>query len=350
MARNELLLKGYKFRFSKVGGDFKGEATIAEYEHDELRPNELVLTCQGNEYNLSTDVTSFSDEKQVEEKTSTSAGKSLGKVALAGFAGKAVQNNRYGTAGMLASVSQGMGTEKTTTKTSHDVMMQFTDGNVLLLSGLSTDEFKKLDEAYKVFTYEQYRQKANEMQDFITKEVAKTRETVSSLTGAEKKAAFEKIEMLNGKAEILPNILSSLREKALKRGLVSDPTAEEQTIVDAIEKKKSQQLQKKSQQLQWEKDRKEKKAAKAQAKSDRLTDFQFAMKYGYQGLRAQRGIFGIVILSSLTGGLFLPWELWKRKSNKTKWNTILQVEPELTAFKEFRAKSGAIDTSVSVSD
>lgn len=343
MARNELLLKGYKFRFSKVGGDFKGEVTIAEYKHDELRPNELVLTCQGNEYNLSTDVTNFSDEKQVEEKTSTSAGKSLGKVALAGFAGKAVQSNRYGTAGMLASVSQGMGTEKTTTKTSHDVMMQFTDGNVLLLSDLSTDEFKKLDEAYKVFTYEQYRQQANEMQDFITKEVAKTRETVSSLTGAKKKAAFEKIEMLNGKAEILPNILSSLREKALKRGLVSDPTAEEQTIVDAIEKKKSEQLQ-------WEKDRKEKKAAKTQAESDRLTDFQFAMKYGYQGLRAQRGIFGIVILSWLTGGLFLPWELWKRKSNKTKWNTILQVDPELTAFKEFRAKSGAIDTSVSVSD
>lgn len=343
MARNELLLKGYKFRFSKVGGDFKGEATIAEYEHDEIRPNELVLTCQGNEYNLSTDVTSFSDEKQVEEKTSTSTGKSLGKVALAGFAGKAVQSNRYGTAGMLASVSQGMGTEKTKTKTSHDVMMQFTDGNVLLLSDLSTDEFKKLDEAYKVFTYEQYRQQANEMQDFITKEVAKTRETVSSLTGAEKKAAIEKIEMLNGNAEILPNILSSIREKALNRGLVSDPTAEEQTIVDAIEKKKSQQLQ-------WEKERKDKKAAKAQAKSDRLTDFQFAMKYGYQGLRAQRGIFGIVILTWLTAGLFLPWELWKRKSNKTKWNNILQVDPELTAFKEFRAKSGAIDTSVSVSD
>jgi hypothetical protein len=343
MARNELLLKGYKFRFSKVGGDFKGEATIAEYKHDELRPNELILTCQEKEYNLSTDVTSFSDEKQVEQRTGTSAGKSLGKVALAGFAGKAVQSNRYGTAGMLASVSQGMGTEKTTTTTTHDVMMQFTDGNVLLISDISTDQFKKLDEAYKVFTYETYRQQANEMQDFITQEVAKTRETVSSLTGAEKKAAFEKIEMLNGKAEMLPAILSDLREKALKRGLVAHPTAEEQKVVDSIEKKKSQQLQ-------WEKDRTEKKTAKKQAKADSLTAFQFATKHGYQGLRPHRGIIGILILSYFTLGLFLLWEIWKRKSNKRKWNTIVQADPELAAFREFRINSGAIGKSVNVND
>lgn len=347
MARNKLMLSGYRFSFSKVGGDFKGKVTITEYEHDDLHPNELILKCRGGEYNLGTDVTSFSGEKTVETKTDTSVGKSIGKVALAGIAGKAVQSKRYGTAGVLAAISQGVETEKTTTKTSRDVFLQFKDGKVLFLTGLPANEFRRLEEAYQVFAYENYRHEVKKLQDFIEERLAKNREKLSSLPGSKKKAVFEEIEMLQSRADALPQVLSRLRKKALERGLVSDPTKEEQLVVDGIQKKKLEKLQRKKyrelEKLQRKKDREDKKAANAQAKKDRLTDFEFATKYGYQGLRAQRGIIGIIFLSWITLGLFLPWEIWKRISNKKKWNTILQSDPELGAFKEFRANPRTAD-------
>jgi hypothetical protein len=340
MARTEKIWKGYKFTFPKASGDFKGEVVIKEYEHDDGLPNELILTCQEHEYNISTDIASFSDEKQVEEKTDTSIGKTVGKVALAGVAGKAVQSNRFGTAGMLASVSQGMGTEKTTTKTSHDVMIQFTDGNMLLLPSVPSDEFKKLQRAYRVFNYESYRKEIEETLKLIEKEIADTKEKLSTLPSSKKKAAFEKIDILNHNAEVLPANNAKIRATALKKGLVAELTPEEQKLVDAEKEKKLKKLQS-------EKGRLEKKAKKREARLTNLTDFQYATKHGYDNLRVQRGIVGIIFLSWITCGLFIPWEIWKRKENKKKWDNILTMDPELKAFKEFRQRATDADSAES---
>ena len=213
---------GYSFSFSDVAGDFSGKVKVEEYQHDDGTPNELILICEDNEYNLSIDVANLSSEKHEETNQTTSAAKSLGKLALAGIAGNAVKNKSYGMAGMLASGSQSINTNKTVTESWHNILIQFKDKKILMLNKVSSKQWYEFDDAFKVFTYDEYHASIDDMLSSFETKGIELREKIGSMSGSEKERAFKEIDAIKKVSISMPSNRAEIRKIALERNLVKN--------------------------------------------------------------------------------------------------------------------------------
>jgi len=316
---------GYSFSFKNAGGDFSGTVKVEEYKTDDGTPNELILTCGQSKYNLSHDVASLTSEKHEETKQSTSVGKSVGKLALAGMAGNAVGKRSYGLAGMLASGSTSIDTNKTVTETWHNVLIQFKDKKILTLNKVSAKEWGKFDDAYKVFTYEEFHSNIEEILASLEKESDRLRDAIGSLSGKEKEKAFQEIESIKKLSISLPKRRENIRKIALKKRLVKNLTQEEQAAINA-------ELQKKAEQEKIEKEI-------LALNLSKMSDYEFACANGYLEMSKVASTFTVIFLTWLTMGVYIIFHLMKINKNKKLWKSIEQSEKALKEFAEFREKT-----------
>lgn len=324
---------GFSFSFSDTGGDFGGTVEVQEYKHDDGTPNELILICGSKKYNLGTDVANLSSERHEETTQTTSAAKSLGKLALAGMAGNAVQNNAYAMAGMLASGSQSINTNKTVTEIWRNILIQFKDKKILMLNKVSANQWYKFDDAFRVFTYDEYHTSIDDkLSSYETKGI-KLREKIGSMSGSEKEQAFKEIEALKTASILLPSKRAEIRKIALEKNLVKNLTKEEQAEVDAriayvVAKKKKNDEKIAAKQ--------KKDAERHLEKLERMSDLKFAKIYEYEGISKETTGIKLWIYANFTVGLYLIFELRKRSENKKFWKNIESSDNLLDEFKKFR--------------
>ncbi|MDB9772261.1 hypothetical protein OAC11_05620 [Alphaproteobacteria bacterium] len=335
---------GYSFSFSDVAGDFSGKVKVEEYQHDDGTPNELILICEDNEYNLSIDVANLSSEKHEETNQTTSAAKSLGKLALAGIAGNAVKNKSYGMAGMLASGSQSINTNKTVTESWHNILIQFKDKKILMLNKVSSKQWYEFDDAFKVFTYDEYHASIDDMLSSFETKGIELREKIGSMSGSEKERAFKEIDAIKKVSISMPSNRAEIRKIALERNLVKNLTKEEQAQVDAhiaylvAEKKKNDEKiaakQKKDAERLAAKQKKD--AERYLQKLEKMSDLEFASTYEYENMSKKTTGIKFFIYAFFTCYLYLIFELRKRSKNKKLWKNIESSDNLLDEFKKFR--------------
>lgn len=348
---------GYSFSFSDVGGDFSGKVKVEEYQHDDGTPNKLILICEDKEYNLGTDVENFSSEEHEETNQTISAAKTLGKLVLAGIAGNAVKNKDYGMAGVLASGSHQINAHKTVTESWHNILIQFKDKQILMLNKVSSKELYKFDDAFKVFTYDEYHTSIDDMLSSYESKGIELREKIGSLSGSEKERAFKEIEGIKEVSISMPSKRAEIREIALKRNLVKNLTNEEQAVIDApiaaLVAKNEKEAKKN-----------EKEAKKYIQKLEKMSDLEFASAYGYENMSKKTTVIkfifaffvfvssGVVFVdvgaASSEGGVgfsgliclwvffYLLVKLRKSYKNKKLWKKIESSENLLSELKKFR--------------
>jgi hypothetical protein len=346
MARKKDLMGGYQFTFGKVSGDFSSRVNINEYVDTDTGAKELIISCKDKEYNFSTDVDNFSNEENEVTKTGTSLTKTLGKLALAGAAGKSAANRSYGSAAMLGSLSQDIDTDETKTITFHNVMIEFKDGKLLMLSEVSSKEWSKLEEAYNVFNYLEYREEVGALLSIIESEEESLRATIGSVSSSDKQEAMQKIELLQKLSQSTKKQHSDTRKKAIKRMLVHQLSDEEQADVDRQQSRKGKT---KKELLGEDISRYLSYQFPSEIKPlEQLTDYQFARKFEYRGLKPHATLVHIgvgSILSIFSSGalllypplrLFMIGEYSKWKTNKESWSEIEKTDANLTEVKAFR--------------